>query len=394
MAWYNPKQVSFDTDSGIISASGAVGKALWDIYKENTRYNQAQAELDEKIRANNANLEQKRAEFDYNKALQDKQYNLSVDKFNADLAYKNANLNQQRDYQNKNLALQRARLNSSNNNANLDNPLEVELKFQALNGQLPQDYANLNPNEQLEYKKAFVNTYTNPQISKFVSAQNQTPAQKNAIAKTQNVRGLLLNELKALDALIATANQIGGISKLGGVWDSIAYQFPNFSPDSNAYREALNNYAVVFQNSQKGQGKFNYENVREKLGTSIGGMDHAAQFMINRRKQLLNELYNNAQIAQTQGYKGVDEWLNDISALSLDDERVKNIIYGKEKINQPNLEKQTDRKSKWEAKTNANLEQNKTINQANPAPKYPQSAQNQVLDYLDLDELGVLYEPF
>ena len=123
-------------------------------------------------------------------------------------------------------------------------------------------------------------------------------------------------------------------------------------------------------------------------------MDHAAQFMINRRKQLLNELYNNAQIAQTQGYKGVDEWLNDISALSLDDERVKNIIYGKEKINQPNLEKQTDRKSKWEAKTNANLEQNKTINQANPAPKYPQSAQNQVLDYLDLDELGVLYEPF
>lgn len=383
MAWYNPKQVSFDTDSGIISASGAVGKALWDIYKENTRYNQAQAELDEKIRANNANLEQKRAEFDYTKALRDKQYNLSVDKFNADLAYKNANLNQQRDYQNKNLALQMARLNSSNNNANLDNPLEVELKFQALNGQMPQDYANLNPNEQLEYKKAFVNTYTNPQISKFVSAQNQTDPLKNLPAK-------MTDKLGDTSAIL---EMLSGYSKMfkenqaqqTGLFDAITAPLAHkagLASSKNAYlHELAKSISEKDRAMTKGGAKYVLNNTYDQIKPSAIFADNKYAAIASLSQKHLQTIKEQADLLYRQGNYRASEYLQNQYKELLDSfpDEVRKLIV--KTNNQPNLEKQTDRKSKWEAKINnqSNLEQNR-----------PQ----QDIDYSDLDELGVLYEPF
>lgn len=52
MAFFNPHKVDFNYDTRMIDAAGAVGKSLYEIYKDNVAKNQNQARLDETNRAN------------------------------------------------------------------------------------------------------------------------------------------------------------------------------------------------------------------------------------------------------------------------------------------------------------------------------------------------------
>lgn len=52
MAFFNPHKVDFNYDTRMIDAVGAVGRSLYEIYKDNVAKNQNQARLDETNRAN------------------------------------------------------------------------------------------------------------------------------------------------------------------------------------------------------------------------------------------------------------------------------------------------------------------------------------------------------
>ena len=52
MAFFNPHKVDFNYDTRMIDAVGAVGRSLYEIYKDNVAKNQNQAQLDETNRAN------------------------------------------------------------------------------------------------------------------------------------------------------------------------------------------------------------------------------------------------------------------------------------------------------------------------------------------------------
>ncbi|MDL0090035.1 hypothetical protein [Campylobacter gastrosuis] len=102
MAYYNPQRVDFRPDSGVIGASGALGGALWDIYKTNVSKNQAMANLGETKRHNEAvennaaeQLASNNAWRDIQKANADREYEFSVNKFNADNDFRNRQLAEQ-----------------------------------------------------------------------------------------------------------------------------------------------------------------------------------------------------------------------------------------------------------------------------------------------------------
>ncbi|MDL0090024.1 hypothetical protein [Campylobacter gastrosuis] len=102
MAYYNPQRVDFRPDSGVIGASGALGGALWDIYKTNVSKNQAMANLGETKRHNEAvennaaeQLASNNAWRQVQKDNADREYQFNLDKFNADSEFKNRQLNEQ-----------------------------------------------------------------------------------------------------------------------------------------------------------------------------------------------------------------------------------------------------------------------------------------------------------
>lgn len=212
---------------------------------------------------------------------------------------------------------------------------EADIIFLQLGGQIPQGMTD--PQAQREYINAFAAAKTNPQLVK----QTETSAgQKNAIALTQRAFNNNLKELSALDRVIIAANNTNtwipfgnsGISNLGGPFDKVAYAASEWSPASRSYKKAVENYASAYSDNQKGQGKFNYENMNDRLTPNIFGAGNAAETIKTRRAQLISELYQQAKQAKEQGYKGADEMLNQVKSLAASDESIKGILYGKREI--------------------------------------------------------------
>lgn len=415
MAFFNPHKVDFNYDTRMIDAVGAVGKSLYEIYKDNVAKNQNQARLDETNRANlmseylrgqknyetarhNQTTEAETAKknaFDQDLSLKnfystDALRRAQINNLYADNARANAQLqwnmsqaqDKARDEQEKQASIDMAWYNAGQQGGQFgelpaglsdaekrnlgrryrlqteaqggiykaQEPIlkqqeaqrkqkqidaEADIIFNTLGGKIPQGMTD--PQAQREYINAYAAAKTNPQLVK----QTETSAgQKNAIAMTQRAFNNNLKELSALDRVIIAANNTNtwipfgnsGISNLGGPFDKVAYAASEWSPASRSYKKAAENYASAYSDNQKGQGKFNYENMNDRLTPNIFGAGNAAETIKTRRAQLISELYQQAKQAKEQGYKGADEMLNQVNSLAASDESIKGILYGKRKI--------------------------------------------------------------
>lgn len=415
MAFFNPHKVDFNYDTRMIDAVGAVGRSLYEIYKDNVAKNQNQARLDETNRANlmkeylygqknqetarhnqaaEAETAKKNA-FDQDLSLKnfystDSLRRAQINNLYADNARQNAqlqwNMNQARDKaqaeQEKQAGIDMAWYNAGQQGGQFgelpaglsdaekrnlgrqyrlqteaqgginkaQEPIlkqqeaqrkqkqidaEADIIFSQLGGKIPPGMTD--PQAQREYINAYAAAKTNPQLVK----QTETSAgQKNAIATTQVGFNKNLAELGALDKVIIAANNTNtwipfgnsGISNLGGLFDKAAYAASELSPASRAYKKAVENYASTYADNQKGQGKFNYENMRENLTPNIWGAGNAAETIKTRRAQLISELYQQAMQAKAQGYRGADEMLEQVNSLAASDESIRGILYGEKKI--------------------------------------------------------------
>lgn len=416
MAFFNPHKVDFNYDTRMIDAVGAVGRSLYEIYKDNVAKNQNQAQLDETNRANlmkeylygqknqetarhNQIIEaetSKKNAFDQDLGLRnfystDALRRAQIGNLYADNARQNAqlqwNMNQARDKaqaeQEKQAGIDMAWYNAGQQggqfgelpqglsdaekiNLGRQYRLQTEAQggiykaqepilkqqeaqrkeeqtarvndetFNALGLKLPAGMVSGSPAAR-NYIDAVVAARTNPQVVKQIEASAE---QKNAIALTQRAFNNNLKELSALDRVIIAANNTNtwipfgnsGISNLGGPFDKVAYAASEWSPASRAYKKAAENYASAYSDNQKGQGKFNYENMNDSLTPNIFGAGNAADTIKTRRAQLISELYQQAKQAKEQGYRGADEMLEQVNNLAASDESINDILYGKRKI--------------------------------------------------------------
>lgn len=241
MAYFNPNRVDFNYNTNMIDAVGAVGRSLWDIYKENVTKNQNQMKINETMRSNlasealtgardaetarhHAETERETASNNAftqkfkqselaekvknwnNQALhyanQDKigMMNANTSLYNADTSRMNANTQAQR----LNFDIGKAGA------AQQEKQQYVDVAFDMLGGALPQ---GLSPEQRATYKRSFVEARTNPQIAKIVGSQDGG-AFKNLPVGIQN----RLNNAKALmdrytpyaNDLVANESQISG----------------------------------------------------------------------------------------------------------------------------------------------------------------------------------------
>ena len=241
MAFFNPNRVDFNYNTNMIDAVGAVGRSLWDIYKENVTKNQNQMKINEAMRSNLASEALTGAKNDEtarhnlatevetasNNALTQnfKQNelaekvknwnNLATHYANQDrIGAMNANTmayNADTSRMNANTQVQRLNFDIGKAGAAQQEKQQyVDVVFDMLGGALPQ---GLPPEQHAVYKKSFVEARTNPQIAKIVGSQDGG-AFKNLPVGIQN----RLNNAKALmdrytpyaNDLVANESQISG----------------------------------------------------------------------------------------------------------------------------------------------------------------------------------------
>lgn len=241
MAYFNPNRVDFNYNTNMIDAVGAVGRSLWDIYKENVTKNQNQMKINETMRSNLASEALTGA-----RDAETARHNLTTEAETASnnaftQKFKQSELNEKAKHwgnlathyanqdrigaMNANTSLYNAdtsRMNANTQAQRLDFDIGkagaaqqekqqyVDVAFDMLGGVLPQGL----PSEQhAAYKKSFVEARTNPQIAKIVGSQDGG-AFKNLPVGIQNK----LNNAKALmdrytpyaNDLVANESQISG----------------------------------------------------------------------------------------------------------------------------------------------------------------------------------------
>jgi hypothetical protein len=241
MAFFNPNRVDFNYNTNMIDAVGAVGRSLWDIYKENVAKNQNQMKINETMRSNLASealtgaKNDETVRHDLATEAETASNNAFTQKFKqSELGAKINNWNNQAAHyanqdrigaMNANTMAYNAdtsRMNANTSAGRLDfdknkqyaksqeDALYVDAAFGMLGGDMPQ---NLTPEQQARYKKAFVQARSNPQIAKIVGTQDGGVV-KNLPVGIQN----RLNNAKALmdrytpyaNDLVANESQISG----------------------------------------------------------------------------------------------------------------------------------------------------------------------------------------
>lgn len=357
MPYFNPNKVDFNYNTNTIDAVGATGRALWDIYQDSVKNNFTKQKLAEENRSNLAT-----EQHNINKLNEDIRHHTTTETETAnnnaitqgfkrdELGLKGQELNLKANkYQNDalynhlmaNVAMQNANTNENrlnfdiqkynNDDKKLQTQMQNDLTFSALGGAYPQGSENWDDKQKADYRNAWVGMKNNSAVR----ANEKTPGQKNAIAVLQNGFNKGLNELAALDRLIIAANNAGGgdgISTLGGGLDKFKMIFPNLNEDARKYIATMQAYQSAYADNQKGQGNFNYKNMGEQLSPGWTGADVAAENIKARRAQTLSELNQIINQAKAQDYAGADDMQRQLQPLIIDDERINNILYGKEKI--------------------------------------------------------------
>ena len=242
MAYFNPNRVDFNYNTNMIDAVGAVGRSLWDIYKQNVQKNQNQMKLNETMRSNLASEALTGARNDeiarHNQTIEAEttSNNAFTQKFKQnELAEKVKNWNNQALHyanqdkigmMNANTSLYNADTSRMNANTqagrlNFDAIKRqeeidkennyVNAAFEMLGGAIPQ---NLAPQDQATYKSAFVKAKTNPQIAKILEAQNGDGLKNLPVGqqnKIQNARAVLDMFVPYVNNLVQNESQVSGI---------------------------------------------------------------------------------------------------------------------------------------------------------------------------------------
>ncbi|WP_314300495.1 hypothetical protein [Campylobacter showae] len=191
MAFFNPNRVDFNYNTNMIDAVGAVGRSLWDIYKENVAKNQNQMKINETMRSNLAsealigakndetarhNLATEAETASNNAFTQNFKQNELTEKVknwnnlathyaNQDrIGAMNANTmayNADTSRMNANTSARRLDFDKNKHQSDLySDSLKTDLGFQALGLELPENLKNASPEQQYRYKKAMVDINT------------------------------------------------------------------------------------------------------------------------------------------------------------------------------------------------------------------------------------------
>lgn len=296
MAFFNPKYLEFNPNASVIQNAGALGRGIYDIYKDNVVRKQEYDKQQETIRANQALEQHRQDSLDETKrhhgATEDialKNYNLALDKFNADQDNWNKEFKFKKD---------QAILKQKEEVQKLDNELlsakalfDETNKIYSSNGTpiaLPANFEKLSPQGKLSVLNAFNKAY---------GGAAATKANKEATIKLDNA---------------ATQDELMASFEANKTDPYFASLFNALDENGNINQEALK---ANFTNMARLNGKKTAETLRnlandKRLFRDKFASDPSIQQITSLGEQLANikKLNPNAQV---DSYFGIGDMIVD-----------------------------------------------------------------------------------
>lgn len=336
-AWFNPRAVTYNANPYLVAQSGAIGDKLYELYKDaraNKNELDKQAELKRQF---DATFGENQRQFDINKALKEqeiantKSYHdnsiklqsdtLAETKRNNDLynAYRNATLKTQNDYNNEMLNLKKQEL-ANKNNDNI-NPFITQ---SLLSNNKALEAAGLTKEQ---VKQTYI-LYGNKGVSDLYNANMEIAKGNKDLGldvgiKQKNIPVSMQNEFRKINTALNQGldfynfvNNNGGFDKFSGLFDRFKTGAPNLDPtDTGAdYNNKASNFATSTSEILKGLGKYNYENLNDKLTPSVFGSNTAKSALINNLNMILDRNEELVQELEAQDYIGAKEARSNLEA--------------------------------------------------------------------------------
>ena len=352
MAYFNPNRVDFNYNTNMIDAVGAVGRSLWDIYKQNVQKNQNQMKINETMRSNLASEALTGARNDeiarHNQTIEAETAsdNAFTQKFKQnELAEKVKNWNNQALHyanqdkigmMNANTSLYNAdtsRMNANTQAGRLEfdknkhqgdlysDSLKTDLGFQALGLELPENLKNASPEQQYRYKKAMVEINTpngnvygalkdSGKMSGFLDRNKLQQKYVKDIAD-------MTSTLQALQR--ARAAYTGGETGwLDNALHSAAKVFDVQNKNTSDFKKELSNATLLFKNAF-GNGKMSnmqYEQLLKAFPTGDENSDTDFQSAMDATANQIRTYYQNLITEMQNGGGNMEQFKESLPVLN------------------------------------------------------------------------------
>ena len=352
MAYFNPNRVDFNYNTNMIDAVGAVGRSLWDIYKENVTKNQNQMKINETMRSNLASealtgaRDAETARHNLTTEAETASNNAFTQRFKQnELAEKVKNWNNQALHyanqdkigmMNANTGLYNAdtsRMNAHTQAQRLDfdqqkhqgdlysDSLKTDLGFQALGFELPENLKTASPEQQYRYKKAVVEINTpNGNVYGALKDSNKMSGLLDRNKLQQKYVKDIADMTSTLQALQrARAAYTGGETGwLDNFLHGGAKIFDIQDKKTSDFKKELSNATLLFKNAF-GNGKMSnmqYEQLLKAFPTGDETSDTDFQSAMDATANQIRTYYQNLITEMQNGGVNMEQFKESLPALN------------------------------------------------------------------------------
>lgn len=356
MAYFNPNRVDFNYNTNMIDAVGAVGRSLWDIYKENVTKNQNQMKINETMRSNlasealtgardaetarhNAVTEAETASNNaFTQKFKQSELGAKINNWNNQAAHWNnqdkigminANTslyNADTSRMNANTQAQRLKFDQQKHQGDLySDSLKTDLGFQALGFELPENLKAASPEQQYRYKKAMVEINTpNGSIYNALKDAGKTDGKISGLLDRNKLQQKYVKDIADMTSTLQALQRAKGAYTGGEVgWldnflHGAAKVFDIQDKKTSDFKKELSNATLLFKNAF-GSGKMSnmqYEQLLKAFPTGDEISNTDFESAMDATANQIRTFYQNMVTEMQNGGVNMEQFKESLPALN------------------------------------------------------------------------------
>ena len=349
MAYFNPNRVDFNYNTNMIDAVGAVGRSLWDIYKENVTKNQNQMKINETMRSNlasealtgardaetarhHAETERETASNNaFTQKFKQSELGAKINNWNNQAAHwnnqdkigmMNANTslyNADTSRMNANTQAQRLNFDQQKHQGDLySDSLKTDMAFDALGLTLPEYLKTATPEQLYRYKKAAVEINTpNGNVYNALKDAGKTDGKISGLLDRNKLQQKYVKDIADMTSTLQALQRAKGAYTGGEVgWLDNAFDIQD--KRTSDFKKELSNATLLFKNAF-GSGKMSnmqYEQLLKAFPTGDEISNTDFESAMDATANQIRTFYQNMVAEMQNGGVNMEQFKESLPALN------------------------------------------------------------------------------
>ena len=349
MAYFNPNRVDFNYNTNMIDAVGAVGRSLWDIYKENVTKNQNQMKINETMRSNlasealtgardaetarhHAETERETASNNaFTQKFKQSELGAKINNWNNQAAHwnnqdkigmMNANTslyNADTSRMNANTQAQRLNFDQQKHQGDLySDSLKTDMAFDALGLTLPEYLKTATPEQLYRYKKAAVEINTpNGNVYNALKDAGKTDGKISGLLDRNKLQQKYVKDIADMTSTLQALQRAKG-AYTGGEVGWLDKVFDIQDKRTSDFKKELSNATLLFKNAF-GSGKMSnmqYEQLLKAFPTGDEISNTDFESAMDATANQIRTFYQNMVAEMQNGGVNMEQFKESLPALN------------------------------------------------------------------------------